>query len=272
MSELVVLAGVHAVKHALRFGAVLERVVSADPAAALAVLRSVAPDVAARLTPGPPGRPGPSGSPGPSGRPRPSGSPGPSGRPGPSGSPGPSGRPVPAGGQVDPLVVEPVDPAEVVRLAGGRADLVGLARRPGPRPVPATPAVLLDDPRHLGNLGAVVRVAAGFGARAVLSTGTVDPWHPTVVRAAAGLHFAVDVRRVTELPAAVIAFDATGEDLRSVRIPDDAVLAFGSERHGLSAEVRARASRTVAIPMQPQVSSYNLATSVAVALYAWTAR
>lgn len=227
------LAGVHAVKHALRFGAVLEQVVSADPEAALAVLRSVAPDVAARLTPGPPGRPGP------------------------------------VGGQV---VVEQVDPAEVTRLAGGRADLVGLARRPGPRPVRTAPAVLLDNPRHLGNLGAVIRVAAGFGARAVLSTGTVDPWHPTVVRAAAGLHFAVDVRRVTELPAAVIAFDADGEDLRSVPIPDDAVLAFGSERHGLSVEVRARASATVAIPMQPDVSSYNLATSVAVALYAWTAR
>jgi TrmH family RNA methyltransferase len=132
--------------------------------------------------------------------------------------------------------------------------------------------VLLDNPRHLGNLGAVVRVAAGFGARAVLSTGTVDPWHPTVVRAAAGLHWAVDVRRVTGLPAAVIALDPAGEDLRTAAIPDDAVLAFGSERHGLSAAVRARATRTLAIPIRPGVSSYNLATSVATTLYAWSAR
>jgi TrmH family RNA methyltransferase len=216
MPDLVVLAGVHAVKHAVRFGAELESVVSADPAAALALLAAVAPDV-----------------------------------------------------QVD---IEKVPPAEVERLAGGRADLVGLARRPESVPPGNGPAVLLDNPRHLGNLGAVIRVAAGFGARAVVTTGTVDPWHPTVVRAAAGLHYAVPVRRIAELPEAVLAFDADGEDLRDVPIPDDAVLAFGSERHGLSAAVRARAVRVVAIPIRDQVSSYNLATSVAVALYAWTAQ
>jgi RNA methyltransferase, TrmH family len=214
--HLVVLSGVHAVKHAVRFGARLESVVSADPAAALAVLAAVAPDVT--------------------------------------------------------VPVRPVPEAEIVRLAGGPVELVGLARRPEHVPAGPGPAVLLDNPRHLGNLGAVVRVAAGFGARAVLSTGTVDPWHPTVVRAAAGLHYAVPVRRIAELPATVLAFDADGEDLRTVPIPDDAVLAFGSERHGLSAAVRARAGRTIAIPIRDRVSSYNLATSVAVALYAWSAQ
>ena len=114
-------------------------------------------------------------------------------------------------------------------------------------------------------------MAAGFGARAVLTTGTVDPWHPTVVRAAAGLHYAVPVRRITELPAAVVGFDPAGDDLRTVRLPADAILAFGSERHGLSGQVRARATRLVAIPIRDRVSSYNLATSVAIALYAWAA-
>jgi RNA methyltransferase, TrmH family len=214
--DVVVLSGVHAVKHAVRFGARLDSIVSADPAAALAVLAAVAPDVT--------------------------------------------------------VSVRSVPEAEIVRLAGGPVELVGLARRPEHVPAGTGPAVLLDNPRHLGNLGAVVRVAAGFGARAVLSTGTVDPWHPTVVRAAAGLHYAVPVRRIAELPATVLAFDADGEDLRTVPIPDDAVLAFGSERHGLSAAVRARAVRVVAIPIRDRVSSYNLATSVAVALYAWSAQ
>ena len=199
----VVLSGVHAVKHAVRFGARLESVVSADPAAALALLAPVAPDVT----------------------------------------------------------------VPVRRAAGG----AGRGRPPHGPPGPG-PAILLDNPRHLGNLGAVIRVAAGFGARSVLSTGTVDPWHPTVVRAAAGLHYAVPVDRVSEIPYGVLAFDADGEDLRGVPIPDDAVLAFGSERHGLSAAVRSRATRVVAIPIRDRVSSYNLATSVAVALYAWTAQ
>lgn len=52
-------------------------------------------------------------------------------------------------------------------------------------------------------------------------------------------------------------------------LPDDALLAFGSERHGLSAELRARADTLLALPMRPQVSSYNLATSVAMALFHW---
>jgi len=91
------------------------------------------------------------------------------------------------------------------------------------------------------------------------------------VRAAAGLHYAVPVRRITELPAAVVGFDPAGDDLRAVRLPADAVLAFGSERHGLSDAVRARATRLVAIPIRDRVSSYNLATSVAIALYSWTA-
>jgi len=232
---MVVLAGMHAVKHAVRFGAEVVLLVAPDPDEAFAVAEEVAPDLLSRL-------------------------------------------------RGDVVRVEP---AVAARLAGGRADLVGIARRPdrsGPPaagaiqvpdggPVRPGPTVLLDNPRQLGNLGAVVRVAAGFGARAVLSTGTVDPWHPTVVRAGAGLHFAVDVRRVRleEVPGPVVAFDPAGEDLRGVELRDTAVLAFGSERHGLSAAVRDRAERLVAIPMREQVSSYNLATSVAVALYAWTA-
>lgn len=217
----VVLAGVHAVKHALRFGAEIPLLLTADRAGTLALAEAVAPDVLPRLRAA--------------------------------------------------LLDVPAD--LLTRIAGGRADLVGLARRPAPAEIArSTPAVLLDNPRHLGNLGAVVRVCAGFGASAVLSTGTVDPWHPTVVRAGAGLHFALPVRRVDlgEVPGPVLAFDPAGEDLRAVPIPDDAVLAFGSERHGLSDAVRSRAGRLVAIPMRERVSSYNLATSVAVALYAWT--
>ena len=55
---------------------------------------------------------------------------------------------------------------------------------------------------------------------------------------------------------------------RSATLPDDAVLAFGSERHGLGAALLARADARVGIPMRPGVSSLNLATAVAVVLYA----
>jgi RNA methyltransferase, TrmH family len=137
----------------------------------------------------------------------------------------------------------------------------------------SAPVVLLDQPRHLGNIGAVVRLAAGFGITGVVTTGSVDPWHPSVVRAAAGLHFATSVARVTEPPAGPLyVLDPDGTDIRAVSFPDDAVLAFGSERHGVSAAVRSAATELVAIPMRPGVSSFNLATSVGMALFHWQAQ
>ena len=47
------------------------------------------------------------------------------------------------------------------------------------------------------------------------------------------------------------------------------MLAFGTERHGLTSELLARADARIAIPMEPGVSSLNLATSVAVTLFTW---
>jgi RNA methyltransferase, TrmH family len=134
------------------------------------------------------------------------------------------------------------------------------------------PIVLLESPAHLGNLGAVVRVAAAAGAEAVLTTGRQDPWHPAALRGAAGLHFALPVARIEALPQTrrpLVALHPNGEPLRPGAIPDDALLAFGSERRGLGRELLKRAQLRLAIPMRPGVSSLNLASSVAVALYAW---
>jgi TrmH family RNA methyltransferase len=131
--------------------------------------------------------------------------------------------------------------------------------------------VFLDHPNHLGNIGAVVRVAAAAGAAGVLTTGERDPWHPTAIRGSAGLHFAIPVIRVPGLPKGgrtVVAFDPEGSTLEPGIVPGDALLAFGSERRGLSLRILGRADLRVSIPMQAGVSSLNLATSVAVALYA----
>ncbi len=157
-----------------------------------------------------------------------------------------------------------------------RTGVAAIARRPrvdvpavlaDPRPAPV---VLLEQPKNMGNIGACVRVAAAAGAAAVLTTGENDPWFPDAVRGAAGLHFALPVTSIEALPQSdrpLLAIDPEGEDLRPERLPARAVLAFGTERHGISAELLARADARVAIPMRAGVSSLNLATSVAIALY-----
>ncbi|WP_424212851.1 TrmH family RNA methyltransferase [Streptomyces sp. BI20] len=229
----VLLDGFHAVKHALRFGAELGPVLAEDPAAVLALADRLAPDTRPALE----------------------------------------------------ALLRPGDLAALLPRVHPTG-IAALARRPAPAPADAprrAPAIVLDHPRNLGNVGAVVRLAAGFGADAVVARGPLDPWHPNVVRAAAGLHWATEVRRLpaeTPLDAAgdgapalpagpLYALDPEGADIRSLTLPDDAVLAFGSERSGLTPELRARADHLVALPMRPLVSSYNLATSVAMTLFHW---
>ncbi|HEX5929392.1 MAG TPA: RNA methyltransferase [Solirubrobacterales bacterium] len=144
-------------------------------------------------------------------------------------------------------------------------DVAAVLADPGPAPV-----VLLEQPKNMGNIGACIRVAAGAGAAAVLTTGENDPWYPDAVRGAAGLHFALPVAAVASLPPSdrpLLAIDPEGEEMSAARLPDRAVLAFGTERHGLGSELLERADARVAIPMRAGVSSLNLATSVAIALY-----
>ena len=135
------------------------------------------------------------------------------------------------------------------------------------------PVVFLEAPNDLGNIGAVVRVAAAAGAAGVITTGRHDPWHPIAVRGAAGLHFAVPVVRVEERPSSarreLIAVDPGGEVLGPAGVQGGPMLAFGTERAGLSAGLLSRAHRRLRIPMRDGVSSINLAASVAVVLYAW---
>jgi len=130
-----------------------------------------------------------------------------------------------------------------------------------------SPLVLLDHPRSPGNAGAVVRVAAAAGASGVVTVGTLDPWHPTVLRGSAGLHYALPVLRVeiAEVTGPFVLLDAEGDP--DARLPSDAVLVVGSERSGVGAELRERADLVLALPMRPGVSSLNLATATAAALY-----
>ncbi|MFG3358895.1 TrmH family RNA methyltransferase [Streptomyces griseofuscus] len=228
----VLLDGFHALKHALRFGAEVPVAVTTDRRVALALAEELAGDVRETL----------------------------------------DGLLIEVPERTYAALVARPHPTGVAALAvrpARAAHLEALARMPRTAPV-----VVLDNPRNLGNAGAVIRLAAGFGATGVVTTGTLDPWHPTVVRGGAGLHFATAVERlgVDELPPGpLFALGPEGEDIRGTELPDDAVLAFGSERTGLSAEVRARADHLLRLPMRPQVSSYNLATSVAMTLYHWSA-
>jgi TrmH family RNA methyltransferase len=129
----------------------------------------------------------------------------------------------------------------------------------------------------------VIRTADAAGADAVVLAGdAVDPHNPKCVRASMGSLFHVPV--VAERDAgtvldalrdaglAVVAADGHGE----VELgPDtDALLAgptawvFGSEAHGVPAEIADAADHRVRIPVHGRAESLNLAIAAAVCLYA----
>ena len=240
--SLAVLEGFHSLKHALRFGGDVVEAVAADPGALRELAGELAPDLGDALVE-----------------------------------------------RTAPVAAEVL--AELVPQAP-RTGVVAIARRPqvdvgevlaDPRPAPL---VLLEDPRTMGNMGACVRVAAAADAGGVLTTGPNDPWHPDALRGAAGLHFAVPVAALApssrisairgqgeldDLIAAdrpLVAIDPDGDDLRPAGLPPRSILAFGTERYGLSAALLERADIRLGIPMREGVSSLNLATAVAAVLFA----
>jgi TrmH family RNA methyltransferase len=232
---LAVLEGFHPLKHALRFGATLLDVVTSDPAQLERLAHSLAPDVAERMC-----------------------------------------------GLA--LAVEPEVFSQLAPLTPATG-VMALAQRPTCDPAAilqaqqrTAPVVLLEDPRDLGNMGACVRVSAGADAAAVLSTGSHDPWHPDALRGAAGLHFALPVARLDDLDrlrersGPLIALDPDGEPLDPAALDPRSILAFGTERHGLSDQLTAMADARISIPMRAGVSSLNLATSVSAVLFAWRLR
>jgi TrmH family RNA methyltransferase len=229
--SLAVLEGFHPLKHALRFGATVLEVVTRDAAELDRLAAVLAPDL--------------------------------------------RGRVMEIAREVEPQVLDQLAP-----LAPATGVMALAERRPGdPAAVLAdercSPVILLEDPRDLGNMGACVRVAAAADVAGVLTTGGHDPWHPDALRGAAGLHYALPVARLErlellgKLDRPVLAIDPGGDPLEPSALDPRAVLAFGTERYGLSDELTARADARISIPMRPGVSSLNLATSVAAVLFAW---
>lgn len=144
-------------------------------------------------------------------------------------------------------------------------------------PAVAEPLILVADRlRDPGNLGTLLRAAAGAGATAVaLTAETVDPFNPKVVRAGMGAHWRIPIRR---LPAGADAIRSLAPLVAAAtagaRVPYDqvdftgpAAVVIGSEAHGISADVAEAATVTVSIPLAAGVESLNAATAGAVILF-----
>ena len=136
--------------------------------------------------------------------------------------------------------------------------------------------VFLEGIQDPGNVGAILRSAAAFGAgAAVLDRACADPWSPKVLRAAVGGHFALSVQQVAGLEDALEGFTGRlvctvardGRPLGEADLAGRIGWIFGSEGAGVSAALQARAALRVTIPVSPGTESLNVAAAAAICLY-----
>lgn len=127
--------------------------------------------------------------------------------------------------------------------------------------------VIVDGVRDPGNLGTLIRSAAGAGVdHIVIGPATVDPYHPRAVRAAMGCHFRVPISHRTWHQMAPILrhyeviglADAAGDAVYdTVRWTLSSAIVIGGEAFGASAEANGQATVGVSIPLARGVESLN---------------
>ena len=228
--DLAVLEGLHALKHAHRFGAALLEVVVSDGAATDLLATDLAPDVlpilerAVRVAPGVFAQL----------------------------------APVPHATGVIALARRPQ--VDVAGVLAGKSGAVVLLERP------THAGNLGASVRVAAGAGAAAVITLGGEdpwSPPALRGGAGLQFALPVARIDDGSGTALLAGRARPL----VAVHPEGEPLERNGLPLDAIYAFGSERTGLSESLLAQATRSVRIPMRAGVSSLNLSTAVAVILY-----
>ena len=133
--------------------------------------------------------------------------------------------------------------------------------------------VILDGVQDPGNAGAIVRVAEAFGATgAIFLKGSVDPFHPRVLRGSAGSSFRLPILRDADVDALgdltiYAAVPRTGGWMPVERtdFAKPCAIVIGSEGHGINEMLMARAT-AVSIPTR-EVESLNAAVAAGILLY-----
>ncbi|MDQ3411570.1 MAG: RNA methyltransferase [Chloroflexota bacterium] len=137
--------------------------------------------------------------------------------------------------------------------------------------------LVLDRLRDPGNLGTLLRAAAGAGVdAAILTADSVDPYNPKVVRAAMGAHFRLPLRIlddaaraviVARCPLRVVATGQAATPYDAINWRQPAALIIGSETAGVGAAGLALGTVTAAIPLAASVESLNAGVAGAVILF-----
>ena len=140
--------------------------------------------------------------------------------------------------------------------------------------------LVLDRLQDPGNIGTIMRAGEAMGIDLlVMLEGSCSQRNHKVVRAAMGSSFRLPIvdkvsrqllfSLLHKYGFSSICADMQGQSLPSFRFPEPCALFLGQEGQGLSEEILKECNTRLAIPMQGQVESLNVATSAAICLYEW---
>lgn len=140
----------------------------------------------------------------------------------------------------------------------------------------------IQDP---GNLGTIIRTASWFGvAGMIFGTGTVDPFHPKVVRSTAGAtgtlpslsgNLLERLHQLEENGWEILLLDGGPEasDIKKIKPRNRQVLVVGNEANGISDELLQSGKKRVKIVGDSgKVESLNAAISVGIGLHQLTGK
>lgn len=132
-------------------------------------------------------------------------------------------------------------------------------------------AIVLDDIRDPGNLGAIIRTADWYGIHKIIaSIETADLYNPKVISATmgsftrVGLYYSDLKSYLSASGHAVYGAYLDGENVHKVGFGAGGLILIGSESHGISKELLPFVTRKITIPRYGRAESLNAAVATAI--------
>lgn len=137
--------------------------------------------------------------------------------------------------------------------------------------------LVLDNVQDPGNVGTIIRSAAGAGIKnIILINNCAYPWSTKVLRSTQGSIFSLNVyinhsnqqliSRIN-LPFIITELNAEAINLYNFKIPNPAVWVFGNEGSGVSQQLSLHAKHRVFIPQDKSIESLNVASAAAICMF-----
>lgn len=134
----------------------------------------------------------------------------------------------------------------------------------------------LDGVQDPGNLGSILRTAAGTNVTNVLlSESCADPWSPKCLRGGMGAQFVLPVAKHTNIEGVIKRCQGTriatssheGQSLLDSKLGTPLLLMIGGEGAGLDPELAEIADLCIRIPLNNDMESLNVGAAVAMICY-----